>query len=50
MHSSKESERTMSNSFDSATTIEQSIEIEDLIITDEDLMDVQLRARMDVGH
>lgn len=50
MHSSKKSERTMSNSFDTATTIEQSIEIEDLIITDEDLMDVQLRARMDVGH
>jgi hypothetical protein len=26
------------------------IDIEDIVITDEDLMDVQLRTRMDVGH
>lgn len=26
------------------------VDIEDIVITDEDLMDVQLRNRMDVGH
>ncbi|WP_302846701.1 MULTISPECIES: hypothetical protein [unclassified Curtobacterium] len=37
-----------------ATKTEQNdnatIDIEDIVITDEDLMDVQLRNRMDVGH
>ncbi len=40
----------MSTTLEAPAPTVTAIEIDDIVITDEDLLDVQLRGRIDVGH